>query len=31
VGNGMYLVKIMAKPRKSGGTYHKQQYLGVVK
>jgi hypothetical protein len=31
VGNGMYLVKIMAKPKTSGGTYHKQQYLGVIK
>jgi hypothetical protein len=31
VGNSIYLVKIMAKPKKSGGTYYKQQYLGVVK
>lgn len=31
VGNGMYAIKIMAKPKTSGGIYKALQYIGIAK
>ena len=31
VGNGMYAIKIMAKPKISGGSHKALQYIGIAK